>query len=138
MISRPVHSDFCIPLLSPSTRRPRTHRWSLANASVAIVDEDRSTLSLRIHDALLAPFFFPPGHLSIGEIDEAMDSGRYTFILDIPPNFQADLVAHRHPTIQINVDATAMARAGTGSGYLQHHFPRGSDLSWRGRKSAFP
>lgn len=106
--------SFTFAVYSPA----KNAQMELANASVAIVDEDRSTLSLRIHDALLAPFFFPPGHLSIGEIDEAMDSGRYTFILDIPPNFQADLVAHRHPTIQINVDATAMAQAGTGSGYL--------------------
>ncbi|MDR4480863.1 MAG: ABC transporter permease [Nitrospira sp.] len=106
--------SFTFAVYSPA----KNAQMELANASVAIVDEDRSTLSLRIHDALLAPFFFPPGHLSIGEIDEAMDNGRYTFILDIPPNFQADLVAHRHPTIQINVDATAMAQAGTGSGYL--------------------
>ncbi len=106
--------SFTFAVYSPA----KNAQMELANASVAIVDEDRSTLSMRIHDALLAPFFFPPGHLSIGEIDEAMDSGRYTFILDIPPNFQADLVAHRHPTIQINVDATAMAQAGTGSGYL--------------------
>lgn len=106
--------SFTFAVYSPA----KNAQMELANASVAIVDEDRSTLSLRIHDALLGPYFFPPGHLSISEIDGAMDSGRYTFILDIPPNFQADLLAGRHPTIQINVDATAMAQAGTGSGYL--------------------
>ena len=38
-------------------------RMELRNASVAVVDEDRSALSQRIEDALLPPYFLPPGHL---------------------------------------------------------------------------
>jgi ABC-2 type transport system permease protein len=89
------------------------------NASVAIVDEDRSPLSRRIHDALLPPYFLPPASLAVQEIDTAMDAGRYTFVIDIPPDFQADVARGRHPTIQLNVDATAMTQAGTGAGYIQ-------------------
>jgi len=90
----------------------------VVNAAVAIVDEDRSQLSRRINDALLAPQFLPPAQLSLGEIDAAMDGGKYTFVIDIPSNFQANIMAGRQPVIQLNVDATAMGMAGTGAGYI--------------------
>ena len=48
-----------------------------------------------------------------------MNAGRYTFILDIPPNFERDLLGGRRPGLQIDVDATAMVQAGLGSGYAE-------------------
>ena len=48
-----------------------------------------------------------------------MDAGLDTFALNIPPNFQRDLLAGRRPTVQLNVDATRMSQAFTGSGYIQ-------------------
>ncbi len=48
-----------------------------------------------------------------------MDSGDYTFVLDIPPDFQRDVLAGRSPALQINVDATRMSQAFTGNGYIQ-------------------
>ena len=89
------------------------------NAAVAMVDEDGSPLSRRIRDALLPPRFLPPAALTVQEIDAAMDTGRYTFVIDIPPDFQADVVRGRRPAIQLNVDATAMTQAGTGASYIQ-------------------
>ena len=90
------------------------------NASIAIVDEDRSTLSNRIHDALLGPYFKPPVLLPVNDIDQAMDRGLYSFVIDIPPDFQKDVLAGHRPEIQINVDATAMSIAGRGAGYIQN------------------
>lgn len=92
----------------------------LRNASVAIVDEDRSQLSARIADAFLLPFFLPPARISISEIDRVMDAGRYTFVIDIPPDFQADVLAGRQPALQVNVDATAMSQAGIGAGHIKN------------------
>lgn len=89
------------------------------NAAVAIVDEDGSPLSRRIRDALLPPRFLPPALLTIQEIDAAMDTGRYTFVIDIPPDFQTDVLRGRRPAIQLNVDATAMTQAGMGASYIQ-------------------
>jgi ABC-2 type transport system permease protein len=89
------------------------------HAAVAIVDEDGSPLSRRIHDALLPPRFLPPAPLTVQQIDAAMDTGRYTFVIDIPPDFQANVMRGRRPAIQLNVDATAMTQAGTGAGYIQ-------------------
>ena len=85
-----------------------------------LVDEDRSALSSRIRDALQQPYFLPAGQLSLREIDDAMDADRYTFVIDIPPDFQADTLAGRRPTIQVNVDATAMSQAGRGASYIQN------------------
>jgi ABC-2 type transport system permease protein len=89
------------------------------HAAVAMVDEDGSPLSRRIRDALLPPRFLPPASLTVQQIDAAMDTGRYTFVLDIPPDFQANVMRGRRPTIQLNVDATAMTQAGTGASYIQ-------------------
>ena len=99
---------------------PTQHaQTELKNASIAVVDEDRSQLSQRLRDALLQPLFQPPAELAANEIDTAMDSGSYTFVIDIPPKFEADVLAGRQPELQINVDATAMTHAGHGATYLQ-------------------
>lgn len=92
----------------------------MQNASIAVADEDHSELSRRIRDAFLQPFFQPPDSISAAEIDDAMDAGRYSFVVDIPPKFEENLNAGRVPVIQINVDATAMTIAGNGSIYVDN------------------
>ncbi len=87
------------------------------NASLGIVDEDHSALSRRIAHAFLPPYFKLPQALEERDVDRLMNTGQYTFVLDIPPNFQRDVVAGRSPSIQLGVDATAMMQAGIGSGY---------------------
>ena len=47
-----------------------------------------------------------------------MDQGKLLFVVEIPPNFEADIRAQRKTGLQINVDATAVAQAGNGAGYL--------------------
>jgi ABC-2 type transport system permease protein len=94
-------------------------RTEVRNASIAVVDEDGSDLSRRLRDAFLPPYFKPASLLpSVKDIDAAMDSGAYTFVVVIPSRFQADLVAGRHPTLQLDVDATAMTLAGNGTTYI--------------------
>lgn len=91
---------------------------TLHKAPIAIVDEDRSQLSARIRDAFFPPYFQPPMQIGQAEMDAQMDAGLATFALDIPPNFERDVLAGREPTIQLNVDATRMSQAFTGSGYI--------------------
>ena len=91
----------------------------LHNASVGYVDEDNSELSRRIIHAFLPPFYKTPRPVSLGDVDDLMNTGQFTFIVDIPPHFQRDVIARRHPTVQLNVDATAMVQAGLGAGYSQ-------------------
>jgi ABC-2 type transport system permease protein len=94
-------------------------RTEVRNASIAVVDEDGSDLSRRLRDAFLRPYFKPASLLpSVKDIDAAMDSGAYTFVVVIPPRFQADVLAGRRPTLQVDVDATAMTLAGNGTVYV--------------------
>ena len=92
---------------------------TLNRAPIAIVDEDRSPASSRIVSAFYPPYFMPPNLISQHEMDTRMDEGLDTFALDIPPNFQRDLLAGKSPTIQVNVDATRMTQAFSGGGYVQ-------------------
>jgi len=48
-----------------------------------------------------------------------MDRGELLFVVEIPPNFQANILAQRKTGIQINVDATAVAQAGNGANHLK-------------------
>lgn len=91
----------------------------LNNAAIAVVDEDRSQLSARIRDAFLPPYFNEPALISFEDVDATMASGRYTFVLIIPHNFEADVLAGRRPAIQVNIDATAMMQAGIGDGFIR-------------------
>ena len=89
------------------------------NAPVGIVDEDQSELSRRIAHAFLAPYFQAPQPVAERDIVPLMNMRRFTFIIDIPPHFERDVLGRRNPTIQVNVDATVMVQAGLGSGYAQ-------------------
>lgn len=91
----------------------------VVNAAVGIVDADRSALSHRLRDALQPPLFQPPADLAAEEVQAAFDTGRFTFIVEIPPGFEADLLRGRRPQIQLSVDATAMNIAGIGTMDIQ-------------------
>jgi ABC-2 type transport system permease protein len=106
---------FTFSIIAPA----RGVKLELVNASAAIVDEDHSPLSRRIADSLREPYFQPPVQIDVRDIDPAMDAGEYTFVLDIPPGFQADLAEGLKPAIQVNIDTTAMAQAGAGARYIE-------------------
>ena len=95
-------------------------KYDVDHAGVAIVDEDRSELSRRIAGALLPPLFKPAEEIPAYEVDPTMNSGRYLFVLEVPPKFEFDVLAGRRPTVQINIDATGVSQAGIGASYLQN------------------
>ncbi|HEY1028461.1 MAG TPA: ABC transporter permease [Pseudomonas sp.] len=107
---------FSMGIYSAATSMPE----SLHNAAIAVVDEDQSQLSERLIQAFQEPYFRTPERIDLSEMDRGMDSGRYTFTLNIPPNFQRDVLAGRSPAIQLNVDATQVSMAFTGAGYIQN------------------
>ncbi|AXA54314.1 ABC transporter permease [Pseudomonas thivervalensis] len=92
---------------------------ALHHAPLAIVDEDHSQLSERLNAAFQPPYFLPAADITGQQVDAGMDSGRYTFALDIAPDFQRDVLAGRRPSLQLNVDATQIGQAFTGAGYIQ-------------------
>lgn len=106
---------FTFSIYTAATAMPDT----LHNAPIAIVDEDQSPLSGRLFAAFYPPQFATPQQIDINEVDPGLDAGRYTFVLNIPPDFQRDVLAGRQPVVQLNVDATRMSQAFAGSGYIQ-------------------
>jgi len=106
---------FTFAIYASATAMPET----LHNAPIAVVDEDRSPLSGRIVSAFYPPYFSAPVLISTANMDRGMDAGLYTFVLNVPPNFQRDVLAGRHAEIQLNVDATRMSQAFAGSGAVQ-------------------
>jgi len=106
---------FTVSIYTASRAQPET----LNQAALAIVDEDKSPASTRIIKAFNPPYFTIPPLIPQSEVNGRMDAGLDTFALNIPPNFQRNLLAQRSPAIQLNVDATRMSQAFTGSGYIQ-------------------
>ncbi|MFQ1000096.1 ABC transporter permease [Gilliamella sp. BG6] len=92
---------------------------SLHHASIAVVDEDDSPLSRQIIAAFYPPMFNDPVKLySMNDVDHGMDTDNYTFALNIPPNFQRDVLNSQSPELQLNIDATRMGQAFVGNGYI--------------------
>jgi ABC-2 type transport system permease protein len=106
---------FTFSIYVAATAMPDT----LHKAPIAIVDEDGSPLSARIASAFFMPHFNPPAMIPLSAMDAGMDNGDYTFVLDVPPDFQRDVLAGKSPALQFNVDATRMTQAFTGSSYVQ-------------------
>lgn len=90
------------------------------NASIAFVDEDNSALSKELMNAFYPPRFQFPETISAADAETAMDKGQYMFVVVIPPLFESNLRAGRHPDIQLNIDATAMMQASIGAGYIKN------------------
>lgn len=107
--------SFSIAVISQA----QSYSQELHNASIAVADEDHSGLSRQIVSAFLPPYFKAADAIAHEDIEDAMNSGKYTFVVDIPPNFERDVLGGRQPGLQINVDATAMVQAGLGSGYAE-------------------
>jgi ABC-2 type transport system permease protein len=115
-------------------------RTDVRNAGVAVVDADRSILSSRIKDALQPPYFRAPRDIDRSELDQLLDKGQYTFVLEIPPRLEADLLANRGPSVQVNVDATAVTQAAVGTAYIEEIIARetASFLKQRGANQGVP
>ena len=104
-------------------------KTEVRNASIAFVDEDRTELSRRLRDAFLRPTSSRRADASVRDIDAAMDAGK----LHVRRRYPAELRGRRrrraHPTLQLNVDATAMTLAGNGTAYIPPFCSTSSPIS---------
>lgn len=89
------------------------------NASIAIVDEDKSQLSAAITDGLLPPYFNTPIAITADKIKPMLDNGSIVFALEIPAGLEKAVLRNEPTEIMIHVDATAMSQAGNGAAYIQ-------------------
>jgi ABC-2 type transport system permease protein len=88
------------------------------NASIAFVDEDQSALSKELINAFYPPRFKTPELIAARDADDAMDKGRFMFVVVVPPRFESFLRAGRKAELQVNIDATAMQQASIGAAYI--------------------
>ena len=88
---------FTFSIYTPS----KSSVMDVKNASIAIVNEDDSPLGRAIKDAMLPPLFLPAADLDFREINRAMDSGKFTFVVVVPPRFKADIESNLNPTLEI-------------------------------------
>jgi ABC-2 type transport system permease protein len=100
--------------------RATGHSEAVNNASIAFVDEDRSALSRALRASLTPPYFQTPVVIEASDLNRAMDESRFTFVVVVPPHFEADIRRGRQPELQLNVDATAVIQAATGASYLHN------------------
>lgn len=92
------------------------------NATVGVIDDDRSALSYRLRAALLPPYFKSVEEVERHDANAQMERGEFIFLLDIPPHFEKDLIAGKNPKIQVSVDATSMTIAAGGASYIEQIF----------------
>jgi ABC-2 type transport system permease protein len=119
---------FTFSVSTPATRAV----MDVKNASIAVVDEDDSEAAREVQQSFLPPMFLPPKEIAFADIGRDMDRSMYTFIVDIPPKFQQDIVRDLKPEAQTVVDATAMSQAGRGPGYIQQIIQQAVQRFWPG------
>ena len=121
--------SFTFSIYTPS----KSAVMDVRNASIAIVDEDDSEAARDVRDAMLPPLFRPADRITFQDINRDMDSGKYTFVVNIPPEFQSDLERNARPDVQLITDATAMSQAGRGPSYIQQIINHAVLPYWEGR-----
>jgi ABC-2 type transport system permease protein len=105
--------------------------------TIAIVDEDQSEFSRGLTGVFGPPLFKTVKRIAASQMDAELDSGRSVFVLEVPPNFEADIRRGRPASLQLSIDATAMTQAGNGSVYIQQILTQEvSRLSARGEGAA--
>ena len=124
--------SFTFSIYTPS----KSAVMDVVNASIAVVDEDDSQAARAIREAFLPPLFLPAAQIDFKDINRDMDSGKYTFVVNVPPRFQSDLERDAKPTVQIVTDATAMSQAGRAPGYIQQIIQSTIQPFWSGRGKA--
>ncbi|PZO88165.1 MAG: ABC transporter permease [Micavibrio aeruginosavorus] len=90
----------------------------LKRASIGIIDEDHSPLSLRLKDSLIPPYFKNVEEVTEQQAEKGLESAKYSFVLHFPSRMEADIRAGKKVTAQLLIDATIIGQAQIGSGYI--------------------
>jgi ABC-2 type transport system permease protein len=92
---------------------------TLHNAPIAIVDEDNSALSAAHCLGLLPAAVHATGHDRLWGRGPGHGRGAVHLFWSFRPTSSATCWRGDRPAMQLNVDATRMSQAFTGSGYIQ-------------------
>ena len=95
--------------------------YEISNLSMALVDHDHSPTSQKLAAKLGASGYFQLHPFpTAAAADHEMADDRTDMILEIPANFERDLVRENKAAISLNANAINATKAGLGMGYAQN------------------
>lgn len=114
---------------------PLAADFDFKNINISVVDHDRSTYSHKLIDKVIASGYFQLTDYS-ASYDQAFDNftkDKADLIIEIPQNFEDELVREQNSELFIAVNAINGTKASVGSAYLSsiiQDFNQGVRLSW--------
>jgi ABC-2 type transport system permease protein len=91
---------------------------NLRNASVMVIDNDHSAASRELMYRFRLPYFDFKGEISgKKEAEELLDKGEVLAVLDIPENFQSNLLQGQQVAVQFQVDTSNTVLGTLATGY---------------------
>lgn len=94
----------------------------MKNLALAVVDHDLSPASRQLTDKFSASGYFQVKQFSLTakDADRSMAADQVDLILEIPANFERDLVRENKAGISLTANAINATKAGLGMGYAQN------------------
>jgi len=95
--------------------------YEIKNINLSIIDHDHSAYSRQLISKVTATKYFQLDQYtdSYTKAEKAMESGKIDIALEIPDNFEKDLVKENEAPVFLAVNAVNGTKAGLGSAYLQ-------------------
>jgi ABC-2 type transport system permease protein len=96
--------------------------YEVKNLALAVVDHDLSPASRQLTDKFSASGYFQVKQFSLAakDADRSMAADQVDLILEIPTNFERDLVRENKASISLTANAINATKAGLGMGYAQN------------------
>ncbi len=95
--------------------------YEVKNLALVVVDHDLSPTSRRLTAKMGASGYFKISAVSTAaQADHEMADDRADLILEIPANFEHDLIREQSAAVSLNANAINATKAGLGMGYAQN------------------
>lgn len=111
---------FVVPLLQ-LLLLPWTADYEVRNVQLAVVDNDHGTYARKLVAKITSSGYFKLDQYSnsYNKAFKEIEKNRADIVLEIPHNFQRDLIRNNESTLFIAANAINAVKAGLGSSYLQ-------------------
>ncbi len=99
---------------------PMVASYEVKNINLAVIDNDRSTLSVRLIHKITSSGYFILADFSDSYEDSllSLEQDRSDIILEIPPDFELNLSREKTGDLSVSANAVNAVKGGLGSAYL--------------------
>ncbi len=96
--------------------------FEIKNLKISVVDFDQSTTSINLADRFKSTDHFQivQDTYNRHEADNYLEQNKADMILEIPHNFEDDLINNHHASIMVTLNAIDGMKAGVGMNYMQN------------------